>query len=113
MLIREFTEIKELKDIDLLDDLEFFMTHDPKFYRRTFFPMIARVRDHIKSGKQCSDTAFRSTVDSACDEYCSKFKIPGNPKSVFTDVDRDKVARSIFGKEHDNIAKGVYDKDES
>lgn len=112
MLIREFTESPELKDVDLVDDLHFFMHNDPKFYRRALYPMIVKVRDHIKSGKKCNDTVFRKCVDSAVDSYCSKFKISGNPTSVFTDVDRDSLARKIFAQEQEHINKGTYDGDQ-
>ena len=109
MLIREFTESPDLENVDMLDDLHFFMHNDPNFYRKKFYPMIARVRDHIKSGKRCKDTVFRPCVDVATEMYCKMFKIPGNEKSVFTDTDRDELARKIFGQEVENIKQGHYD----
>jgi hypothetical protein len=109
MLIREFTENPDLKDVDLLDDLHFFMHNDPKFYRRALYPLIARFRDHIKSGKKCNDLIFRPCVDRATHEYCKKFNIPDSEKSVFTDVDRDQLARKIFAQEQEHINQGHYD----
>ncbi len=109
MLIREFTEDPRLKDVDLLDDLHFFMHNDPQFYRKELYPLIAQLKKHVKSGKRCEHTLFRKCVDKAVDHYCQKFKITGNPKSVFTDVDRDSVARKVFAQEQENISKGAYD----
>lgn len=113
MLIREFNEAPNLEDVDLIDDLQFFMENDPTFYRKMLYPIISKLRDIIKSGKISSDRDFRPCVDRAVDIYCKKFKISGNPKSVFTDVDRDAVARKIFNQECDRIQRGVYDKEES
>jgi hypothetical protein len=112
MLLREFINLKELEDVDLCDDLQVFMRNDPLFYRKIFYPEIVKVRDRIKSGKRCEETCFRNCVDRAADAYCEKFKVSTNPISVFTEVDRDKVARQIFAKERDNIIKGRYDRSE-
>lgn len=112
MLIREFVESPNLKEVDLLDDLKFFMENDPQFYRRVMFPLILKIKKHVKSGGKCKDNIFRSCIDSAVHTYCQKFRIPGNEKSVFTDVDRDKLARQIFGQEIDRIHQGVYDRGE-
>lgn len=109
MLIREFTEIPELEGVDLLDDLHFFMHNDPTFYRKVLYPLIAKFRDHIKGGKSCKDTIFRPCVDHAAQIYCKKFEIPHNEKSVFTDVDRDELARKIFSQELKNVEDGQYD----
>jgi hypothetical protein len=113
MLIKEFVESPlNLEDVDLKDDLKFFMHNDPGFYRRVFYPMISKVRDHIKQGHPCRDDIFRGAVDHAAKTYCQKFKIADNHKSVFTDTDRDELAREIFGKERDNIEQGDYDGDD-
>jgi len=95
-----------------MDDLHYFMHNDPAFYRKIFYPIISKFKKHIKSGKQCRDTVFRPCVDRAADAYCNKFNIADNPKSVFTDVDRDELARKIFGQERDRVEKGVYDRSE-
>jgi hypothetical protein len=112
MLLREFINQKELEDVDMLDDLHFFMHNDPKFYRKFLYPLIAKFRDHIKQGKKCKDTVFRPCVDRAVDMYCQKYDIAGNPKSVFTDVDRDELARRVFGQEKMRVDQGVYDGDQ-
>ena len=100
-----------LEEIDLSEDLHFFMHNDHNFYRKVFFPMISKVKAHIKSGKRCHDGVFRPCVDQAAETYCKKFNIPDNHKSVFTDVDRDELARKIFGQEKDRIEQGDYDGD--
>ena len=109
MLINEFTDAPDLKDVDLVEDLHFFMHNDPTFYRKILFPLISKLKAAVKSNQSASPEMFRGCVDKAADVYCRKFKIPGNPKSVFTDVDRDSLASKIFGQEKENISKGTYD----
>lgn len=111
MLIREFTESPDLdlETVDLLDDLQFFMNNDPTFYRRIYFPALSAMKNAIKSGQECNENIFLPCVEKAVSIYCKKFNIPGNEKSVFTDVDRDALARKIFGQELENIEKGAYD----
>jgi hypothetical protein len=109
MLIREINEKLDPKEIDFLDDLEFFMNNDPIFYRRVFYPLLMKFKRIVKSGKTCKDTAFRPCVDRAVDFYCKKFNITDSPDSLFTNVDRDAVARKIFGQERDRIQRGEYD----
>ncbi len=112
MLINEFTNAPDLKDVDLVEDLHFFMQNDPTFYRKILFPLISKLKAAVKGGQSASADMFRGSVDKAVDAYCRKFKIPGNPKSVFTDVDRDSLASKIFGQEKENISKGTYDGDD-
>lgn len=111
MLIREFTESPgvELETIDLLDDLQVFMNNDPAFYRKVYYPVLSKFKKQIKSNGTCSEDIFRPCVDRAAQLYCQQFKISGNEKSVFTDVDRDELARKIFGQELKNIEEGIYD----
>ena len=115
MLIREFAEDQQLdlETVDLLDDLQFFMNNDPHFYRRDYYPILSKVLQHVKAGKQCREDVFLPCVDKAIQIYCRKFNIPGNEKSVFTDTDRDELARKIFNQELHNIEQGAYDDGDS
>ena len=113
MLIREFVESPlNLDEVDLKDDLKFFIHNDPAFYRRVFFPVLTKIKAKIKQGIPCDDEVFRGCVDHAAEAYCRKFKIPQDHKSVFTDIDRDEIAREIFGIERDRIEQGDYDGDD-
>ena len=113
MLLSELDPSLKEKDIDLLDDLHYFMHNDPKFYRNVFYPAISELRNRLKDNKESSPKGFKRCIDNAVNEYCKKFNITGNPTSVFTHTDRDKLARKIFGQEKDNITQGHYDINES
>lgn len=110
MLLREFINKQDLDDVDMTDDLIFFMNNDSNFYRKVFFPMVVKVRDQLKSGKRCEDTIFRPCIDHAVDSYCEKYDISENPISLFTEVDRDEIARKVFATEKENIVNGRYDR---
>lgn len=103
MKIQDLFEQTNFEDADLKDDLLFFMYSDDKFYRRKLFPVIHDFREKEKNNQACKDTFFRQCVDEACRYYCKKFDIKDNEKSVFTDVDRDEVARKIFGQEKQEL----------
>lgn len=106
MKLREIFQQVNFEDTDLKDDLVFFMYNDDKFYRRMLHPSIVNFKNKIKNNQPCEDTYFRSCVDDACKIYCKKFDITDNEKSVFTDVDRDEVARKIFGQEKQEAERG-------
>lgn len=108
----ELDQSLNFDDVDLVDDLHFFMQNDPKFYRRIMYPAISQMKKSLQSGKGCKHDMFRPCVDTAAKLYCKKFEIPDNEKSVFTDVDRDTLARKIFQQEKEQITQGTYDKDQ-
>lgn len=108
MLLSELAPNVNKDDIDFLSDLHFFMINDPSFYRKVYFPCVTYLRDKMKDNDIPSEALFRKCVNTAIDHYCKKFNIP-NQKSVFTDVDRDSLARKIFSQEKENIVNGQYD----
>lgn len=110
MLLREIDQhLAQLEDVDLADDLQFFMYNDSKFYRRIMYPVLSQMKRQMQSGQGCKHNMFRPCVDTATKLYCSKYKISADEKSVFTDVDRDAVARKIFQQETEQITQGVSD----
>lgn len=109
MLLSELDPNLNTNDVDFLSDLHFFMVNDPAFYRKVYFPCILRLKDMMhKDDQSPSEMLFRKCVNAAIEQYCKKFDIV-NSKSVFTDVDRDQLARKIFSQEKENIANGHYD----
>lgn len=112
MLLREIYEKIDTNEIDLVDDLHYFMENDPGFYRRVMYPVISKMKIKIKAGEKCDNNIFRPCVDAATNIYCKKFNITDNEKSIFTDVDRDALAHKIFHQENEKITQGVYDKAE-
>lgn len=112
MLLCELDPNTDLKDVDLLDDLHFFMTNDSKFYRDKLLKCIVDLKKHITADQPCDHSIFITAVDEAVEQYCKKFKIDGNQASVFTGVDRDELARKIFDQESEHIKSNTKKKSE-
>ena len=53
MLVRELDEKFHLEDSNLLDDLEFFMMNDDKFYRRIMYPQLSLMKNKLEAGEAC------------------------------------------------------------
>ena len=109
MQMNELDPTLNLSHTDLIDDLHFFIHNDPQFYRQIFYPVLSKLKNHLKNGKNCSYKGFKPIIDHAIAQYCRQYRIPGNPISVFTHTDRDELARKIFGHEKENIQTGKYD----
>jgi hypothetical protein len=113
MLLRElYDKTDDFKDIDLIDDLKFFMNNDPAFYRKVLFPEISKLKDSVKGGNQCSEMHFKPCVDKAVGAYCKKFKIEKNPSDLFNDEEIRELAEKMYHEEKENINKGAYDRRE-
>jgi len=110
MKINDFDDStpEELKDVNLIDDLEVFMNNDPSFYRRVLFPQISNLKTHISTGQPCKETCFLPAVKKATSAYCNKFNIDRDPKDIFADEEIRELAIKMFHDEKDNINQGAY-----
>lgn len=106
MFLREFTDnIKSSKDVeDYLDDLLFFMDNDPMFYRKQFFPLISKFQAYIKKNKNCNRGVFIKCIKNAKKEYCEKFDIDENHKSLSDDKLKE-LSGQIYDREIENLKK--------
>jgi hypothetical protein len=100
--------IEEFKDVDLVDDLLFFMHNDPAFYRKVLFPRISDMKSTMKAGGECGEMHFKPCVDKAVGSYCNKFKIQQEPNSLFSKEELSNLAEKMFHQEKENIEKDVY-----
>lgn len=111
MLLKEIADkIDELKDVNVVDDLQFFMHNDPLFYRKVLYPSISDLKHKMKSGKPCDEDHFHGCIKKGVDSYCNKFKIKKNPKDIFSDEEIKELAEKMFHQEKDRIEKGAYDR---
>lgn len=92
-------------DFDPLDDLAFFIRNDPEYYRREYYPLVAKLNDYTQAGKKCKDTAFSPCVKKAVKIYIKKFKIPHDANKIFTDDALENLAQKMFREELDHIEK--------
>lgn len=109
MRLNEISQnIEEFKDVDLVDDLLFFMHNDPAFYRKVLFPKISDMKSAVKGGGNCDETHFMPCVNKAVGSYCKKFNIEQDPKSLFSKEELSGLAEKMFHQEKENIEKDVY-----
>ena len=98
----------ELRDVNLIDDLQFFMANDPSFYRKIMFPEISNLKSKISSGEPSKETFFLPAIKKATSAYCKKFNIDRDPKDLFSDNEIRELAIKMFHSEKDNINQGAY-----
>tara|TARA_B110000503_G_scaffold143437_1_gene244865 strand:- start:52 stop:387 length:336 start_codon:yes stop_codon:yes gene_type:complete len=111
MRIDEFTNRDETGiDFDVVDDAIVFMRNDPVFYRKQYYPAIAKMADMHRDNKSLSDTEklLGPLVDSAINSYCKKFKVAGKPADIFTVEDRASIIEKICSEELEEINNGAY-----
>lgn len=90
-------------DFDPLDDLAFFVRNDPEFYRREYYPLVAKLDDYTRAGKRCKDTAFLPCLKKAVKIYIKKYNIPGDVKAIFKNDSLEELSQKMFREELDNI----------
>lgn len=112
MKILEFTNSENNKlrlDFDNVEDLGIFMRNDPMFYRKQFFPCMAKISDKLDAGKKCDPVKdIGPCVDNACEAYCNHFDLPQEPKTLFPVEDRRAVVSKLYSEEMPNVKKGMY-----
>lgn len=94
---------------NMAEDLIVFMRNDPMFYRKEYYPTMARLSDSFRRGKKF-DFAKEITpmLDKAKQTYCKKFKMPRSPESLFTEADNESVCEKLREEEFERIKKGEY-----
>lgn len=110
MKINEFHEPIDSKlPFDVVEDVVVFMRNDPQFYRKSFFPAVARVADLHRAGKSIDkNECLGDMVERALEGYCKKFNVAKMPDEVFTNEDRDQIIDKVFSEEMEEIQKGEY-----
>ena len=110
MKINEFTQHNEPQiNFDVVDDTIVFMRNDPMFYRKNYFPAIAKMADMHRAGKDVDpESLVGPVVDQAMEGYCKRYKLTRSPSELFTTDDRQNLINRITTEELDEIKKGGY-----
>ena len=94
---------------DIVEDLFVFMTNDPMFYRKTYYPAIVKISDAVHNKKKINfANLIQPVIEKAVDEYVSKFALPKSTKKMFKDEDRSNLIARIKQEEMENIQQGEY-----
>jgi len=110
MKINELADHNETNaNFDIIDDVIVFMRNDPKFYRKKYFPTMARLSDAHRQGMDVdAHSEMSPMIDSGLNTYCKKYKIARSPSDIFTIEDRAAIMDRVYSEEMENIRKGDY-----
>lgn len=97
---------------NVVDDLAIFMRNDPMFYRKHYFPMMAKISDMHERGESIDPIVLmKPMVDRGVNSYCKKFKLGSKTDKIFKQEDRDEAIRKIYSEEMPYVKKGTYKAD--
>jgi len=110
MKINEFAQQDDIKlPFDVVEDAVVFMRNDPMFYRKHYFPAIAKLADLFRAKKEINDkSVLGSMVDQGMNTYCKKYQLARRPADIFTMQDRQAILDKITSEEIKNIEQGDY-----
>jgi hypothetical protein len=111
MLLRELDEkFADLTDVDLKDDVHFFMHNDSGFYRKVLFPVISSLKSKLKGGSKCDEMHFKPCIEKAMPIYCKKFNIKEPTEKILSPEEINELAEKMFHEEKARVEKGDYDR---
>lgn len=110
MKINEFFKGDDKKvPFNVVDDLTIFMRNDPMFYRKHYFPMMAKISDMHDRGKSVDPIVLmKPVVDQGVNTYCKKFNLGSKPDKLFSEQDRKEVIQKVYSEEMPYVKKGTY-----
>lgn len=96
-------------DFDLVDDALVYMRNDPMFYRKDYFPTIAKMADmHRDNSSYDADSIIEPMVTRGINSYCKKYKLANMPDDIFRQDHRVRLLNKIREEELKEIEKGEY-----
>lgn len=110
MRIEEFDKKDDLElPFNVVEDAIVFMRNDPMFYRKQYYPTVAKMADLTRAGKPVDPKGFvMPMVTKGIEGYCEKYKLPRPSDSLFGEEDRINLMNRIYEEEMEQIHKGEY-----
>jgi hypothetical protein len=110
MKIEEFHKKDNFElPFNLAEDLYTFMKNDAMFYRKHYFPALARCSDMSKANKDFNLVSeMMPVIDRAYKVYKSMYGLPDKTDNIFKDEDRQQVCSLISDEEMETIKQGGY-----
>ena len=93
---------------DLVDDTSFYMRNDPEFYRKEYFPCMAKMADKHGAGQKVDRTMVMNMVERGINNYVKKYNLGRSPEDIFKQPDRDALIDKLFSEEMAQIKAGDY-----
>lgn len=109
--MEDLQKLDEKLPYDVVEDIAIFMRNDPKFYRKTLFPVLDRMKTcyHTKKQFDAKKELF-PVIDKAIGSYCKKFKLHKRPDDLLDQNEKMSLFRKLYSEEMTQIRKGTYDK---
>ena len=95
-------------NFDIVDDASFYMRNDPSFYRKEYFPCMAKMADKHSQGTKIDRTDIMKMVERGIDAYVKKYNLGRSSDDVFKQPDRDALIDKLFSEEMEQIKHGDY-----
>lgn len=109
MRIEDLETINKDLPFNVVEDMAIFMRNDPKFYRKSFFPAVMRMKDCHTSGKKFNAVKeFGPMIEKAAVDYCRKFKIERHPNDLMDEQEKQDLMRKLYSEEMTQIRNGEY-----
>ena len=100
---------KKALGFNIAHDLHIHMKNDPMFYRKQYYPTLAKLQDTLKRGEPIDvKKELLPMVNTAKDHYCAKYNLPRRPEDLMQDEEVDALIEKIYGEEMELIRKGDY-----
>lgn len=93
---------------DLVDDASYFMRNDPTFYRKQYYPCMAKMADRHSEGTKLDRDMVMDLIEKGIESYVRKFNLGKTSEDVFKQPDRDALIDKIFSEEMKEIKRGEY-----
>lgn len=93
---------------DIVDDASYYMRNDPSFYRKQYFPCMAKMADRHSEGKKIDRTMIMDMIEQGINNYVKKYNLGRSPEDVFKQPDRDALIDKLFSEEMEQIKRGEY-----
>ena len=96
-------------DFDLIEDALVYMKNDPQFYRKSYYPAIAKIADLQRAGSIYEpDDIIKPMVTDGLNNYCKKYKLANMPDDIFKENDKLRLINKIREDELKAISNGEY-----
>ena len=96
-------------DFDLVEDALVFMRNNPMFYRKDYYPTVAKMADMHRGGSSYDpDSILSPMVTRGINSYCKEYKLANMPDDIFHEDHRRRLLNKIREEELKQIEKGDY-----
>jgi len=96
-------------DFDLVEDAIIFMKNDPMFYRKDYFPTVAKMADYYRENSSYDPTPLlQPMITRGINSYCKKYKLANMPDDIFHEDHRQRLLNKVREDEIKQIEKGDY-----